>query len=102
MKKVCVIASTDMLHDESHDLVEKIDRQTMDLTLKMDIDGLKKKWSYDTQIYCGISAVIPTMQFCKLIGVKKVVELDLTNSEKITGRYNTGWVVGYGSCVFVI
>lgn len=101
-KNMFVVASTDMLHDESHDLVEKVDRQTMDLTVKMDIDGLNKKWSYDNQIYCGITAVIPTMQFCKVLGCKKAIELDLTNSEKITGRYNTGWVVGYGSCVFAI
>lgn len=101
-KNICVVASTDMLHDESHELVEKVDRKTMDLTVKMDIDGLNKNWSYENQIYCGISAVIPTMQFCKELGCKKAIELDLTNSEKITGRYNSGWVVGYGACVFVI
>ena len=73
----------------------------MDLTIKMDIDGLCKEWNHYNQIYCGISAVIPLMMFCKQIGCKKGIQLDLTNSELVTGKRNSGWVVGYGSCIVV-
>ena len=96
-----VVASSDMLHNESHALVEKVDRETINLTEKMDVQGLLKKWSYDNQIYCGITAVIPTMMYCIKKNCKKAITLDLTNSELVTKRMNSGYVVGYGAVVFV-
>ncbi|EKE39785.1 hypothetical protein ENUP19_0218G0038 [Entamoeba nuttalli] len=101
-KKMYVIASSDMLHDESHSLVEKTDKETIQLTEKMDIKGLLTRWSYENQIYCGITAVIPTMMYAQAIGCVKAITLDLTDSETITKRMNSGWVVGYGAVIFVI
>ena len=100
-KKIYVVASSDMLHNESHSLVEKVDRETIALTEKMDVQGLLKEWSYDNQIYCGITAVIPTMMYCRKQNCKKAITLDLTNSELVTKRMNSGYVVGYGAVVFV-
>ncbi len=60
-KKIYVVASSDMLYHANHQLVEKTDRETIALTEKMDVNGLLKKWNYDNQIYCVITAVIPTM-----------------------------------------
>ena len=100
-KKIYVVASSDMLHNESHSLVEKVDRKTIALTEKMDVQGLLKEWSYDNQIYCGISAVIPTMMYCIKQNCKKAITLDLTNSELVTKRMNSGYVVGYGAVVFI-
>ena len=93
--------NSDMLHNESHALVEKVDRETIALTEKMDVQGLLKTWSYDNQIYCGISAVIPTMMYSIKKNCKKAITLDLTNSELVTKRMNSGYVVGYGAVVFV-
>ena len=90
-----------MLHDESHALVEKVDRETIALTEKMDVQGLLKEWSYENQIYCGISAIIPTMIYCIKQNCKKAMTLNLTNSELVTKRMNSGYVVGYGAVIFV-
>ena len=90
-----------MLHHENHALVEKVDRETIALTEKMDYQGLLKKWDYENQIYCGITAVIPTMIYCVKQNCKKAVTLDLTNSEIVTKRMNSGWCVGYGAVIFV-
>ena len=99
-KKIYVVASSDMLHNESHSLVEKVDRETIALTEKLDVQGLLKKWDYDNQIYCGISAVIPTMMYSIKQKCKKAITLDLTNSELVTKKRNSGYVVGYGAVVF--
>ena len=101
-KKIYVVASSDMLHDANHSLVEKVDKETIALTEKMDVQGLLKKWSYENQIYCGITAVIPTMLYCIKQNCKKAITLDLTNSELVTKTTNTGWVVGYGAVIFVV
>ena len=90
-----------MLHNESHALVEKVDRETIALTEKMDVKGLLKEWSYENQIYCGISAIIPTMIYCIKQNCKKAMTLNLTNSELVTKRMNSGYVVGYGAVIFV-
>ena len=100
-KKIYVVASSDMLHHENHALVEKVDRETIALTEKMDYQGLLKKWDYENQIYCGITAVIPTMIYCVKQNCNKAVTLDLTNSEIVTKRMNSGWCVGYGAVIFV-
>ena len=100
-KKIYVVASSDMLHHANHQLVEQTDRETIALTEKMDYQGLLKKWDYDNQIYCGITAVIPTMIYCIKQGCKKGMTLDLTNSEIVTKKRNSGWVVGYGAVIFV-
>ena len=100
-KKIYVVASSDMLHHEDHQLVEKTDRETIALTEKMDVEGLLKKWDYENQIYCGITAVIPTMMYCIKQNCKKALTLDLTNSEIVTKIMNSGWVVGYGAVIFV-
>ena len=100
-KKIYVVASSDMLHNESHALVEKVDRETIALTEKMDVKGLLKEWSYENQIYCGISAIIPTMIYCIKQNCKKAMTLNLTNSELVTKRMNSGYVVGYGAVIFV-
>ena len=90
-----------MLHNESHSLVEKVDREKISLTKKMDVQGLLNEWSYDNQIFCGISAVIPTMMYSKKQNCKKAITLDLKNSELVTKRMNSGYVVGYGAVIFV-
>ncbi|ELP94901.1 hypothetical protein EIN_249450 [Entamoeba invadens IP1] len=101
-RKMYVVASSDMLHDEDFNLVEKTDRVTADLTENVDFDGLLKNWSYENQIFCGITAVVPLMMYCKAVGCKKAITADLTNSEKVTGKRNSGWVVGYGAFIFVL
>ena len=100
-KKIYVVASSDMLHDANHSLVEKVDRETISLTEKLDVQSLVRNWTYDNQIYCGITAVIPTMLYCIKQNCKKAITLDLTNSEIVTKRMNSGYVVGYGAVVFV-
>ena len=100
-KKIYVVASSDMLHDADHSLVEKVDRETIALTEKMDVKSLLKNWTYENQIYCGITAVIPTMLYCIKQNCKKAITLDLTNSEIVTKKLNSGWVVGYCAVIFL-
>ncbi|KAH7820585.1 putative AmmeMemoRadiSam system protein B [Monocercomonoides exilis] len=99
-KKVCVVCSTDMLHDEDYDKVYKVDANTLELTEKMDIEGLKKKWSYDHQIYCGMKPVMAGMLFAKALGCTKSTILKHACSGD--GKEDRSYNVGYGSVVMTI
>lgn len=100
-KQIVVVSSSDMLHDENHDKVQRVDANTCELIDKMDYAGLLKEWSYEHQVLCGITAVVPTMMYAESVGCKKAVTLYMTNSELVTNKRHSGWVVGYCASVFV-
>lgn len=96
-KRVCVVASTDMLHDENYDKVQRTDAQTLQLTEVMNLDGLRKQWSYDNQVYCGINAVLAAMTFAKDLGCKNAFILKHACSGD--NDKTAGYHVGYGAVV---
>ena len=66
-KRVTIVCSTDMLHDEDYDKVYKVDTNTLALTEQMNIEGLLKEWSYDNQIYCGMKPVLAGLLFARAL-----------------------------------
>jgi len=101
-KRLLVVASTDMLHDPSYDLVTKTDEKTLEKLSAMDGDGLRKEWGYDKQILCGIGPVLTVMKFAREQGVKKGSVLYYRNSGDDFPESRGRWVVGYGSAVFAV
>jgi len=101
-KRLLVVASTDMLHDPSYDLVSHTDGKTLKKLSAMDYDGLQQEWGYDKQIFCGIGPVVAAMKFSKAQGVKKGSVLYYRNSGDDFPESRGRWVVGYGSAVFAV
>ncbi len=101
-KRLLVVASTDMLHDPSYDLVSQTDARTLEKLSAMDSDGLQKEWGYDKQIFCGIGPVVAAMKFAREQGAKKGLVLYYRNSGDDFPESRGRWVVGYGSAVFAV
>ncbi|MCP4577049.1 MAG: AmmeMemoRadiSam system protein B, partial [Deltaproteobacteria bacterium] len=101
-KRLLVVASTDMLHDPSYDLVTKTDEKTLKKLAAMDCEGLRKTWGYDNQILCGIGPVLAVMKFAKGKGSQKGSVLYYRNSGDDFPESRGRWVVGYGSAVFAV
>jgi len=101
-KRLLVVASTDMLHDPSYDLVTKTDEKTLEKLQAMDCEGLEKTWGYDKQILCGIGPVLAVMKFAMGKGCKKGSVLYYRNSGDDFPEGRGRWVVGYGSAVFAV
>ena len=101
-KRLLVVASTDMLHDPSYDLVTKTDEKTLKKLQAMDCEGLEKTWGYDNQILCGIGPVLAVMKFAIAQGCKKGSMLYYRNSGDDFPESRGRWVVGYGSVVFAV
>ncbi len=101
-KRLLVVASTDMLHDPSYDLVSQTDEKTLEKLSAMDSEGLRKEWGYDKQIFCGIGPVVTAMKFAQAQGVKKGSVLYYRNSGDDFPESRGRWVVGYGSAVFAV
>ncbi len=100
--RLLVVASTDMLHDPSYDLVTKTDEKTLKKLAAMDCEGLEKTWGYDKQILCGIGPVLAVMKFAKGKGGKKGSVLYYRNSGDDFPKSRGQWVVGYGAAVFAV
>lgn len=101
-KRLLVVASTDMLHDPSYDLVRKTDENTLLKLAAMDGKGLQETWGYDKQIFCGIGPVLVAMGFARAQGAKKASVLYYRNSGDDFPESRGRWVVGYGSAVFAV
>ena len=101
-KRLLVVASTDMLHDPSYDLVTKTDEKTLLKLQAMDYEGLEKTWGYDKQILCGIGPVLTVIKFARAQGAKKGSVLYYRNSGDDFPEGRGRWVVGYGSVVFAV
>jgi MEMO1 family protein len=99
-KKICVIASTDMLHDADYALVTKTDKETLKLIENLDHKALAKGWGYGRQTCCGIAPVLTVMMLAELSGVKKAEVLYYRNSGDDYPESRGSWVVGYGAVVF--
>lgn len=99
-KKILVVASSDMLHDASYELVRKTDQQTLRSLVAMDVTGVLREWDYGRQILCGIGPVATAMTFARMRGVKQGTLLRYRNSGDDHPKSRGQWVVGYGAVAF--
>jgi AmmeMemoRadiSam system protein B len=99
-KRILVVASTDMLHDADYDLVTKTDKATLEKVKVMDSQGVFKRWSPSSQVFCGIGPVLTVMRFAEAQGCKQGTVLHYRNSGDDFPESRGQWVVGYGAVVF--
>ena len=112
-KKICVIASSDMVHygpaygympfyeDSDEKLKKKIydlDREAISNIVKFDVLGLINFVDRTKTTICGIPAIILSILICKKLGSKHGSLEKYYTSGEILDNYNN--VVGYTSIVF--
>lgn len=100
VKKILVIASSDMLHDPDYTLVTRTDQASLKDVIAMKTQELLKRWSYENQIFCGMAAVAVTMRFAEKQGCRGGIVLRYRNSGDDHPESRGNWVVGYGAVVF--
>lgn len=99
---ILVLASTDMLHNASYDLVSDTDRLTLSRIASMDHEAILRDWSPNRQTFCGIGPVIAAMRFAEEQGSTQGAVLCYRNSADDHPDSRGDWVVGYGAAVFAI
>ncbi len=99
-KRTLVVASSDMLHDPSYELVRKTDLATLKKVTAMDVPGILRSWDYTQQVFCGIAPVVTTMHYARQQGCTKAVILRYRNSGDDFPESRGQWVVGYGAIAF--
>lgn len=100
VKKILVIASSDMLHDPDYNLVTRTDRASLQNVAALQTQALLKSWSYGNQVFCGMAAITVTMRFMEKQGCREGVILRYRNSGDDHPESRGNWVVGYGAVVF--
>ncbi len=98
-QRLCVIASTDLLHDPDYEKVVDSDRNTLQMMEKLDFEGLNKAWSYKRQVCCGIGPVLTVIRIAMLLGCRRGRCLRYCNSGDIDPSGRGQWVVGYGAVI---
>jgi len=99
-RRVLVLASTDLLHDPDYERVTASDRKTMQQFGALDYKGILGRWSYSSQVCCGIGPVLCAMRFAEQLGVRQGKVLHYRNSGDDFPESRGSWVVGYGAAVF--
>ena len=99
-RKLLVIASSDLLHDPDYTLVTRTDQASLKNVAAMKTQELLERWSYENQIFCGMSAVVVTMRFVEKQGCREGIVLRYRNSGDDHPESRGNWVVGYGAVVF--
>jgi hypothetical protein len=99
VKKILVIASSDMLHDPDYTLVTRTDQADLKNVAALQTQELLKRWSYENQIFCGMSAVAVTMRFVEKQGCREGIVLRYRNTGDDHPESRGNWVVGYGAVV---
>ena len=99
-RKLLVIASSDLLHDPDYNHVTQTDQASLKNVAAMKTQELLDRWSYDNQIFCGMSAVNATMRFVEKQGCREGIVLRYSNTGDDHPDSRGKWVVGYGAVVF--
>ncbi len=99
-RKLLVIASSDLLHDPDYNRVTQTDRASLKNVAAMKTQELLERWSYENQIFCGMSAVAVTMRFVEKQGCREGIVLRYRNTGDDHPDSRGNWVVGYAAVVF--
>lgn len=99
-RKLLVIASSDLLHDPDYNRVTQTDHASLKNVAAMKTHELLERWSYENQIFCGMSAVAVTMRFVEKQGCREGIVLRYRNTGDDHPDSRGNWVVGYGAVVF--
>ncbi|MBU2599611.1 MEMO1 family protein [bacterium] len=92
-KKVVIIASSDMTHYESQNIVSKKDSKAIEAILDLNEDELMEKIKKYNISMCGYAPTVIMLKATKELGAKKAILVKYTTSAEASGDYNH--VVGY-------
>ncbi|MCK4905310.1 AmmeMemoRadiSam system protein B [bacterium] len=92
-EKILIIASSDMTHYESHDVVNEKDRQAIDAILELDEKLLLKRIEEFNISMCGYIPTTVMLIACKKLGAKTAELVKYQTSGDVTRDYAE--VVGY-------
>ena len=100
--RLYVVASSDMLHDSDWDAVRRGDAATLRLVARpADHALVRRAWSPDHQVFCGIGPVLVLMRTAELAGATHGIVLHYENSGDRDPASRHDWVVGYSSVIFL-
>lgn len=99
-RRTLVVASSDMLHDESYERVRRADRHSLKLLCEMDEAGLRAGWSAAHQTFCGLGPVLALVGFARAQGCTAGQVLCYRNSGDDYPESRGQWVVGYSAVAF--
>ena len=99
-KPLLVVASSDMLHDESYERVRRIDRQSLDHLTALKGRAILSGWEYANQTFCGLDPVLTLVDYARARGCKAGRVLHYRNSGDDYPESRGQWVVGYSAVAF--
>ncbi|MGB9835332.1 MAG: AmmeMemoRadiSam system protein B [Candidatus Saccharicenans sp.] len=99
-KNVLVVASTDMSHFLTREAANQVDRQTIELIKKLDLNTLSRKVERAENIMCGGGPVLALLQYARKLGQVEVNEVMYSDSTAAGGPADR--VVGYFSAIILV
>ncbi len=88
-----VVASSDMSHESSLDVLERNDALAIEKMMEMDAAGLHQVVSENDISMCGVIPVTVALETARLRGAASIEKVEYTNSAAISGRHD--YIVGY-------
>jgi len=99
-RSALVIASTDLSHYHPDTTARDIDKKTQEVIQKASPEAFHKAYASGEIELCGASGVLTLLEFSRLVGKPKVINLHYANSGGQTRDTNN--VVGYNASLVVI
>lgn len=98
-RRIMIIASSDLNHDESAEIARRKDAPILDLVGKMDVKGFYRELNNNLDSVCGFAPIAVAALYSKQRKAKLGKLLKYATSGDVTG--NNSSVVSYASMAFV-
>ena len=98
-EEVLIVISSDMSHYIPAEKAKQLDFMAIECLEKLDTECLYHRvFTYEISM-CGVIPAVVGLTALKILGAKKGILIDYTNSGQITGDYSS--VVAYAGLIFV-
>jgi AmmeMemoRadiSam system protein B len=97
-RRVVLLASSDLSHYESHEVVSSIDSHVINAILEMNEKKIYEEADEFGVSACGLGPIVSVVHAMKLLRNTQAQLLQYSTSGEVTGDYTS--VVGYASIVF--
>ncbi len=102
LRRLVLVASTDLLHHADDRLVARTDADTLECLRAMDAPGLMRRWTPEHQVCCGPGPVQTVMAWSAARGCRAGRVLGYCHSGDIEPACRGHWVVGYGAVAYAV
>jgi len=96
-KDVAIVASSDLSHEYDYEILQRNDRQFLDLLKSADLEEVDKFRREVGMTSCGFGAIFALLHAANLLGEVEVEELSYSNSAMVAGRSPGQYTVGYAA-----